>query len=125
MDVSIAGPGSVSERTHHARRWVVILAGLAVVLIVAVTTVYAGMVPGRGPLTDPGSLQPNAGFTGGSGTVSPGSDFSYSLLNIVNGSRVGATVDGITLANASPGLHLIGAWVAHRGAHASPRTRWR
>jgi hypothetical protein len=38
------------------------------------------------------------------------------VLNILNLSRVGATVDDISLANVTPGLHLVGAWVAHRGS---------
>ena len=91
------------------------LASVAIgAMVVLVGFVTLGMAPWRGPLTDPGSLDPNAGFTGAGGWVHSGQPFRYSLADVLNASRVNAIVDSVDVASPTPGLQLLATFMVDR-----------
>jgi len=81
---------------------------LALVVIAGLGLGILGMLPWRGPLST-GSAQGN----GVSATfeVRAGERVAYPLLFISNPSRVGVVLDSIEPVDATPGVHLDGAWL--------------
>ena len=122
--VTATGHGNGSRRGGQrlAVRGRSLAAGLAVALLLSACHSQERSRPIRpGPLRDPGAPATSIGFG-----VDPGRAFQYALVRLTNHGSGPATLSGIHLVHASPGLGLVGAYVmdsaASRGVLAdSPR----
>jgi len=99
----------LEPRRHHWRGWLIALAILLGVLVVAGLTLgWFRMLPWRGPLSSS-----DQHLNGASATfqVHAGDRIPYQLLSLANPSRVGVVLDSIDLVDPSPGVHIRDVWL--------------
>jgi len=95
------------------RRFRLLVVGV-VLVVVGLGYAYATgiILPREGPLQWSSSTS-----SGASGLVDPNQPFSFGLLqDVTNRAHESATIDSIEILAATPGLHLVGAYVVPSGA---------